>query len=95
MKLHFFATREIWYRIYPYAELNASLTVPFTIIARVIILTAAEINYRCIENPPRKVGRRISDKYFAKHNALASIHLCLQPSKLTWRRKFSHSIVTK
>jgi len=78
----FFGTREIWYRFYPNDEIDAGLTVPFAIIASVIILAAAEINYRLVENPLRKIGRRIADQYTSprqRDNAVGS----LESSELT------------
>ncbi len=64
----FLSTREIWYRVFPDAELNTSLTIPFTVIASLIIVASAEANYRLIESPLRKFGRRMSERYLNYHS---------------------------
>ncbi|MDH0368996.1 acyltransferase family protein [Brucella anthropi] len=69
----FLSTREIWYRVYPDAELNTSLTLPFTVIAALIIFASAEVNYRLIENPLRKLGRRMAERYLNNHPARSGI----------------------
>ncbi len=57
----FLLTREIWHRLTPPSvKLTSDFSVIFLITAFVLLVTFAEINYRYIEQPLRRMGYRLA-----------------------------------
>lgn len=56
----FFLTREIWFRIHGSADWGSAFTLPFAMTAAALILAGAELNYRWIESPLRRLGSQVA-----------------------------------
>lgn len=61
----FHLTKEIWYRMEPNTVFNESYTLKFSLTALFIIIILSELNFRFLEIPIRKFGRRYSENYFS------------------------------
>lgn len=58
----FWATREIFYRIYHLVHFNDTFAPAFVVTAGVFIAVASEATYRFVETPLRELGRRLADR---------------------------------
>jgi peptidoglycan/LPS O-acetylase OafA/YrhL len=56
----FWATREIFHRLYPATRFDDRFAPAFLVLAAVLLLSASEATYRLIETPLREVGRRLA-----------------------------------
>ncbi len=56
-------TREIWFRVEPRGTaFNSVFTLRFALTAAILVASFAELNYRFVEVPLRRRGRRIADR---------------------------------
>lgn len=58
----FLLTREIWFRLHGSADWGSDFLLPFTLTAAALILLGAELNYRWIESPLRRLGGQVAQK---------------------------------
>lgn len=58
----FFLTREIGFRLHGDGDWGSALVLPFGITAMALILLAAELNYRYVEMPLRRIGGRLAER---------------------------------
>lgn len=56
----FFATRELFYRVYPEQIASVQLTFAYLICAAVMLIVLAQLNFRLVEMPLRKYGAAAS-----------------------------------
>jgi peptidoglycan/LPS O-acetylase OafA/YrhL len=63
----YYLTREIWFRLQPAGTIYTDrFGVRFTYTAAILILVFVELNYRLVETPLRRHGRRISRQILAR-----------------------------
>jgi peptidoglycan/LPS O-acetylase OafA/YrhL len=61
----YFATREIFRRIYPDAVFDHRFILPFVCVAAILSFGAAELTFRFVETPLRRLGRKKAAEYRA------------------------------
>lgn len=68
----FFFTQELWFRLAPQGTVfNNDFFYKYLITATILIIVAADLNYRLLENPLRKRGRKIAANRMVYHQSKA------------------------
>lgn len=58
----FLLTRELWTRIQPGTAFDHTYTIPFLATAIPLMLVLADLNYRLVETPLRRLGARLANR---------------------------------
>lgn len=61
----YWLTREMFYRMLPHQTFDARFTMPFALVAALMIVSFSEATYRWIERPFRDRGRELAARYRA------------------------------
>jgi peptidoglycan/LPS O-acetylase OafA/YrhL len=59
----FFVAREIWFHLEGPGPWNSSMALPLLCTAVPLIFILAELNYRWVENPLRRLGARLAERF--------------------------------
>ena len=62
----FWATREIFNRLYPGTAFSDAFVIPVAIVGTGLVILASEATYRIVERPIRDLGRSIADRFSAR-----------------------------
>ncbi len=65
----FFATREIMHRLHPGTRFGPEDFWVFIAVATGLVVLCSELNYRLLETPLRRRGRRIARELLARRRA--------------------------
>jgi peptidoglycan/LPS O-acetylase OafA/YrhL len=68
----YFVTRELFHRWYPGVTFDNHFALRFIIVAAILSLAGAELSYRLVETPLRRIGRRKASEYRDAHPLLVS-----------------------
>jgi peptidoglycan/LPS O-acetylase OafA/YrhL len=68
----YFVTRELFHRWYPGVTFDNHFALRFIIVAAILSLAGAELSYRLVETPLRRIGRRKASEYRDAHPLFVS-----------------------